>query len=613
MAFVPLIPLTPNLVNAPSQPGFVAPKGISALPSDWKPAPQQIRLASFPTPLAVLDATRLALEEPADTPHQSEFAQAAELLLAGIVQGIYTVRWVPIAELSAPALRTSLTVAWREHGHKSRIGLIERSGFDPAGQRLPPELVGVVVDDLVPAVAARFVEGQTVNLTPLRQHLSLGGGQRPDVVAALLRVVRDPLQRAGQWLPNQFRWMALFDRLIGLAKASINIDIGEDIRSVGPFYVPVSASTKGDAVEDQRLYLPCHAPGFARRLANALLLGQRTPADAGGRAGHVEFIRAGQAQAAAAFEICSARPLPAIELGEGCATWLDTTGAYPTAPQARQLLDADALKPGSDFERHVRLVQTQLAGVDDVVLNAPTRLTDIARVVALYVPELVGWSRAVDLSPRYERWATEQRQGARPSKAYLTDAVGRARAYVLDPAASGSNAAAAVFLEDAPVHGGENRNEIADLSTIGLALWMAFNAAPKEQSSTDLDTWGARWSALGVVNGNGKVLLATNEEFVLTIPEYLDGFFRDASAVASVRKRTATLQRFLRAYPPGKPALEGLLGLGARRFVQRVLGTEADVESILAPGVGVPPGPAFTLTTSDYGSAAVFPDAFRSI
>ena len=148
MQFVPLIPLTPNLVNAPAQPGFVAPKGISALPSDWKPAPQHIRLASFPTPLAVLDATRLALEEPADAQHQSEFAQAAELLLAGIVQGIYTVRWVPIAELSAAALRASLTAAWRAPGHKSplglktRLGLIERPGFDALGPRTPPELVG---------------------------------------------------------------------------------------------------------------------------------------------------------------------------------------------------------------------------------------------------------------------------------------------------------------------------------------------------------------------------------------------------------------------------------------------------------------------------------------
>jgi hypothetical protein len=605
VAFVPLVPLTPNLVNAPSQPGFVAPNGLSVLQTDWKPAPQQIRLSSFPTPLAVLDATRLALEEPATTARQSEFALASEILLSGLVQGIYGLRWLPLAEIDANAFRTSLKVAWRGSTHCERIGLIERTAFDSAGNRLPPEVVGVVVDDLVPAVSARFIDGEGVNLTALRQHV-VQVGDRPDVAAALLRAVREPLERSAQWQPNQYRWMALVDRVIAKARASVTVDLCEDVRSAGPFHVPVPRSD-GAGDERQSLYVLCSAPGFAKRLANALLLRPRTAADAGGSAGLLEFVRTGSAQATATFTVCSARALPSLELGEGCVAWLDASGPPLAPPQARQMLGADALRPGTDLERHVRAIHGQLQGVDDVALNAATRLTDVARVVALYAPEFVGWSRAVDYSPRYDLWASIEGHGARPSKAYLADAVVRGRAFVLEPASTTVNAAAAVFLEDAPTPNGAGKSEIADLSVIGLALWMAFNATPDPT-----DTWGARWSSFGPVTTGGAPLLDTKDSFALTVPTALSAFFADVDAQARIRSRAATLQRFLRAYPAGGVGFSALLALGARRFVHRVLGSEGDVDALVAPGAGLSPGAGFLLTTAAHGGATVYADPLRS-
>jgi len=563
MPITAVVPIDGAVITVATETGFSAPPGLQQVPKSLRPTRAGLNPSSFPSPLALYEATALALGQDWREPLSS----ASELLLKGLVAGTLDFRWVSLDRIHSPNLKSVLN-AYTQH----RIGLITRGN----------QVVGYLTGDMVPTLAGSLVPGALANDGRLQQQLGVGPNFPEGQVAALLDAVKQGVCRAGTWSPS-IAWMRLIDRVIeGAVLTPVNLQT--DVRSIGPF------RPAGSPASD--VYLLSYAPGFVNALA-ALVCGQVQPPPQG-----ATRFSATAGTATATFELHHGNAAAAIDLGEGNASIL---GAPPASVRIAEIGTSQVM---TQLGTHIRDLKARVGTLSDAVVAEPWRLSDIGRLLALFAPD--GQS-PLKFSPAWTEFVRRQATPMLLTAPAVKSLEQRGLAFILEPT-SGSQKPSLAFIETVPRQDGTHAL-VGDLSSLGLALYAAFS--------------GARLVAgFGFADDEGNPVFDTGHaDFPITHPEAITTWWttghrvgKCATSPNQAAQQVATLQRFLRSLAPYGQApspLDRLSTAAATAFARRILG-DAAADSLSAPGAGTLATASPTLVPLEgYGSLQVRRDAFR--
>ncbi|MBU0553224.1 hypothetical protein KJ940_17270 [Myxococcota bacterium] len=550
-----LVPLPPNAIGTLPTSGFFAPPQLNnnaapdRPPADWIPKSDGLRISSFPTPLAINEATQLALKNTLDNdPNIAQIAtnhplvEASKLLLQGLVCGKFTFRWIDIEGIKSDALKSAILSVRR--GASVRVGLI----FHGA------DLWGYIVDDIVPCLAG--YKQDKLKLAQLRQIMA-DYGPRAARTKALLSVIRAALARSGDWEPSRHAWMRLFDLVLeGFADQATDTIL--DVRSLGPFEVEV-----GDKKERRVIYLLSDSDGFTTRLAHSLGCTARLPDEPKGRPNYLTFAF-GQDNLAY-FQKTSGQKTSAYLLGEGCAEWV----ADPI-PRSAQRFDQISESVKNLFSGHIDQLKSDGQRLTQLVTSQPFALSDIGRALALYAPNVLGELTPMHWTPRFKDYMSKNNITLAPSEEVLDALQAKGWAFRLPPDGASDKPSLAFIEGGFPA---ASKEIVGDLSELGLTLWLIFE--------------GARWiDGFGFIDQEGEPLFETDDEAfeLLTLIE-IEGWLK-AHQDQEITHRLATLQRFIKSYSQPSSDLEQLCLLAAKAFAVRVLGDVEIVEALIAQGGG---------------------------
>ena len=550
MSIKPLVPLDGNISGGNSA-GLDTPAGLQeSCPDILKPQPEGLDPSSIPSPLALEEATAFLLKPRGTGADLSEAAathtlvRGAELLLQGLTAGELAFRWLSVNELGSPALTEALDNAYPS-GIERRIGLIH--DVDD-----PQKVWGYVGPHGVPALSG----AQASNLSTLRKKVQNAETTDATVVALLDRL-RAPLQSENRWRADgDLPWMVLVDRVCAKLGDTPDeeVDFVEDVRSFGPFALQVSDPDDEGGLTREDFYLLGHAPGFTRRLARAMTADWVDPnREAGsGKAGRLQLTDRGEELAY--FWDTTDTSVTDPDLGQGCVAGLAESIPSGLPPVA----DIPEHGAYEHFDRnHIPGMKRNLGELTEAIHQRPNRVSDVARVVAQYVPEAIGESEPVALSPSFESYLDGSEGQIRPSSAIIERLAEKGHAFILKPKVDGHEAVA--FIE----HGTENPQQehfaVGDLSGLGAALWQAFTGASYDAS-------------IGFYDSDGRPLLVTSYDDFPVAPGESAGEWWKRTGGDEARERLATLQRFLGAYRTDEEAkpTDALLEAAARSFVDRL-------------------------------------------
>jgi hypothetical protein len=562
MPLIPLVPLDPAQLHG-AEAGFRALGGLdtATCPAGFAPAAESLRITSYPTPFALEQATRsLTRQDQRSHP----LVKGSTALIHAIFGGLYHVDWIAPSELevgaSAPAaagakvggprptgLRTALEVFL---GDRKRIGLIRS-----------PELglVGLVMSDGLVVLGANRITNVDDIVKSIRTHDRL----RP-TVAYLIRQSLAQLESLDDTDESAGTKAQLRLALEGAGPPAESVDLVEDIRAIGPFYA--HRNEAGTRLTSHFFWL-VRAPGFTLRFARCLAL---PPGDVTRQRLSLIF----RASPLATVRACSG------ELGDGLADVVPDT--LPSGVPDVELLAKSAQT--DRYRSHLEATRVRLGGtLTDALVNAPHRLSDVARAFAAYAPEAIGEAAHRRLSPAFRDAFVAAGREPRLSRTAVQALIAVRKAFAL--VSKTPDEPDIVYIEEA------DGIVVGDLSRLGLALLAAFAPLSSDRP------------AVAVVRGatgptffdlDGDPLIDPGSDFPLEVSALIARGPEDVDAKAWCR-RVATLQRFLSSYSASARVSDGLAGLAdaaAQAIVGRLLDRAGKprelVFGVVAGTVGTP-------------------------
>jgi hypothetical protein len=549
MSKVTAVPLLHRWEGAlPSQHGLFTLGDGKTIPGTWEPRPDQYDSKAIPTPFARAEAMRLILQR-IDEASGHPLAMKFRYLLLGIASGVLTLEPDTLAHDRYDNLGRALSqvddearyfchILWPSEGRARSYGITYRTSlFSPHARRAPDEWSELA--DAVRPKETRAIE--------------------------LLLEWREALQRANRWAPSLrgCEWQRGVDHLLeghAIEPASKLELLREHARFVGPVWLCLPTGQADPPVQQGPLYLPSFAPDFARRFTESCRYRPRAAPDKAG----IVFVDGGN-QDVARIRMPSAGTDPQlIALGMGL---LDLHNV-PTTPHVAV---EDWVRGRGTEPRLVDLLKPV-----ELALQQIGRSVDAAAVAAC--PPL--YPDAVRLLFERNLWPPPGGARAAESRA-LTDARIRWGGRALDQLsvetaggellALGSNGTRVALTMVDRV----GDTQVNDLRALGFVLWSFFIRSAEVSSELA--------GQIAMADTLEKLLEHTSDrplEATRAVYERVAADPPDA-----LRRRLATMQRFVKAYSSSKPGLPRLAQRAARSFVSWATGRADAVES----RIGRPP------------------------
>lgn len=550
MKVIPLLPLSPK--NPMPRMGFESMQDFArAIPGEWEPEVSLLRPGSFPTAFYQAKATEFVLckqvEAPANrlSPKAEPLLRGSKLLLRALLTGQLRIDWVRIDQSrdASPTERLLFaSLPYIQSDAFKRLGLLR--GADN-------KLLGYIGEEAVPVVSAKLNARQIAELDGL--------ARAEDVTraASIMIPLRERMRNNGSWVPTRYPWMAAIELLLrdsGFVGASsseparpvakLGFNVHRDVRAHGPFFPP--GWSHGDD-NGQAFYWPAYSPAYVTNLAAALLQTSRR------KDNELVFEAANVVQASLRVE----QDL----LGGGCAYGVESS-KQPTPPKA--VLAALESNELASAKSHVQNLYRSVPTLVQAVQDEPWLLTDVARVVALFAPRLVGARAAANLTPAVQASLEKAGMPSALPPAQIDALIQRGDAAMLsDP----DQTTIYLWLERVEVSG--RVLEPQELSRIGAALWLVFGGpvpAGRELARDNKGNWYLRRSEGDLFYSTAEAPLLTDEAVTQLLP--------DSPAAEQSGERTATLARFWKAYSvesePGTP--RALARVAVQTYVRRLIG-----------------------------------------
>lgn len=342
-------------------------------------------------------------------------------------------------------------------------------------------------------------------------------------IRRLLQPLRESFQARAAWAEGDIKkpWMRLIDRALEVTQEgpAVELDLRVDVRSFGPFRT---------GVDDEFIYLPSASRGFVANLAQAIVRGD--PVQPQGSP-FLDVVLGGDTRVSLVH-----RPSAAV---------LD--GVVVGSPPPSAPTQSSVALPGSNV---IQQMGTHVGRASNKrpPEEAPWDFSDIQRAVAVYAPELLGRAKRPFVSEALRSKAVVFDR----TEADLLCKQGHAFLLPLDEDGDSS----ALFVE----RGRDKEGLCGDLSMLGLALWHGF-------IGDDFDSDGKPY------------LVKHDQQFPVRFHPSLEAWWRDATKMTEVKKKLATLQRFLAAYlrPGAQTDWAGLASSAVWHFVRRLFGSDSSI------------------------------------
>lgn len=514
------------------------------IPGSWEPKPDQYESKAIPTPFARAEAMRLVLQH-IDEADGHVFATQFHYLLLGIASGILTLEPDTLAHEKYDNLGRALSqvdeearyfchVLWTKDGRTRSFGITYRTAlFSPHARRSPGEWSELA--DAVKPKEKRAIE--------------------------LVAEWRAALQSANRWSPGlrDCEWQRGIDHVLRgttIAPGTRLELLHEHARFVGPVWLCAPTGRPDEPVKQGPLYLPSFSPDFAKRFNESCRFRPRAVPEKAG----IAFVDGGN-QVVAQIRIPAAGTDPhPIALGMGV---LD--------------LHSVPITPNTAVEDWVRGRGTELGLVDllkpvELALQKIGRPLDATHVNAC--PPL--YPDPIRILFERNLWPAPGGERTMESRA-LTDARikwgGRALDLVGVEKAGGEmislgpdGARISLTMVDRV-----GDTQVNDLRALGFVLWSIF--------VREAEVSGELAGQVAITDTLEKLFEHTGDRPLEPTRRVYERV--GASPPDPLRRRLATMQRFVKAYSSGEPGLPRLLHRAARSFVAWASGRTDAVDNRL--------------------------------